>query len=353
MKLRSHIDFPAFIFRQYNPLGELNVAVTISALFDIPDGRSLRAAPEQREIQKSDEYTGPTEPTRHLLRQADFVPYKMGTDVTAIAKAWSPSGTPEKSWLAGIRVASKDKLLRIHGPRDWYYHSKDGWQLTQAGPAESVPLDYYHAFGGKVPINDEDTINVNSFNPLGPGIIDVETADRSGQYMAPQIEDRAVPIESASEEYVPQGLAPIHPAWRFRQQYAGTYDKDWIDTQHPFLPPDFDYHFYNCAHPDMIFKPYLQGNEIIQLANLHPHHKQMHFALPNKHWGTVASYKNGSTVRSAMVLDGVHFELLQTIPKVRITWRAAFPWGRGIDFIDIGQVENPFLQSSETEGTTL
>lgn len=353
MKLRSHIEFPAFLFRQYNPLGEMNVAVTVSALFDIADGRNLSPSADQREIQKSDEYTGPEKPTRHLLRQADFLPYKIGTDVTAIAQAWSPSGEPEISWLAGIRVAAQDKLLRVHGPRAWYYDDKDGWRLTQTEAAISAPLDYYHAYGGKIPVNDEKTEEVHLYNPLGPGIVDGETADKSLQYKAPQIEDQNAPIENIVDEYTPQGFAPIHPAWRFRQQYVGTYDKDWLATQHPFLPPDFDYRFYNCAHPDLIFEPFLQGAEIIQLANLHPHHKQMHFALPDKYWGTVASYKNGTTVRSPMALDGVHFELLQTTPKVRITWRAAFPWGVGIDFVDIGKIENPFLAPAVSEGSSL
>lgn len=353
MKLRSHIDFPAFIFRQYNPMGEMNVAVTISALFDIADGRTLTSATEQREIQKSDEYTGPEDPPRHLLRQADFVPFKMGTDVTAIAKAWSPSGRPEESWLVGIRVASQDKLLRVHGPRSWHYVEKNGWRLTQPEATVSVPLDYYHAYGGKIPVNDETTIEANLYNPLGTGIVDPETADRALKYNAPQIEGQNEPIETVDGEYNPQGFAPIHPAWRFRQQYVGTYDQNWLETQHPFLPPDFDYRFYNCAHPDLIFDPYLKGNEIIQLANLHPDHKQMHFSLPDKYWGTVASYKNGTSVRSPMALDGVHFELMQTTPKVRLTWRAAFPWGVGINFVDIGKIDNPFVAQTMPSGEPL
>lgn len=346
MKLRSHIEFPGFIFRHYNPHGELIVCATVSALFDIVGGAELSASAEQRDSQLSDEYLETEAETDHLLRQSDFVPFKLGTDVTAIACSYAPDGGALPAWQAGIAVGEYEKLLNIHGPRSWAHDRKNGWRLTPSAPAQMVPVDYFHAFGGRIMGGTEPSNDVYALNPLGPGVLNDKFADKGAAYPAPQVDSPRQPITTPFEDYTPEGLAPIHPAWAFRQRFAGSYDETWVQTQHPFLPPDFDYHFYNCAHPTLTFGPYLEGTEYIRVAHLHPAFPQMGFFLPHRFFGAVASYRDASTLRSPMALDGVHLELLEEQPKLRLTWRIAFPWKTGIRFIDIGDV--PLDSTSES-----
>lgn len=338
MKLRSHIDFPGFLFRQYNPHGELNVAATVSALFDIVDGINLSPSAEQRDIQLVDEFSIFDGETDILLRQADFVPFKTSTDVTALAISSSPGAQARPSWQAGIGIDGYEKVLNVHGPRNWQHIRKHGWHLSQSEPVASVPIDYVRAFGGPIITDGVETGDVHQFNPLGPGVLSEKQSNTDLLFAAPQIEDQRAPIADPFRDYLPEGLAPIHPAWAFRRRFAGSYDETWLETQHPFLPPDFDYRFYNCAHPTLSFGPFLSGAETVRVANLHHIFAQMSFTLPGLAFGAVATYRDKSTVRSHMALDGVHLELLEDMPRLRLTWRAAFPWKSGIRTIDLGKV---------------
>ncbi|WP_319518211.1 DUF2169 domain-containing protein [uncultured Martelella sp.] len=133
----------------------------------------------------------------------------------------------------------------------------------------------------------------------------------------------------------PQGFAPVTPVWRFRQQYAGTYDESWLETRHPFLPFDFDYRFYNCAHPDMIFSPFLKGGERVELVNLHPEQKRIVLKLPTLSPTAIATRENGTETHAGLNLDGVHFNLVAKPPTLRLTWRRAFMWQDGISRITL------------------
>jgi hypothetical protein len=64
-----------------------------------------------------------------------------------------------------------------------------------------------------------------------------------------------------------------------RERYAGTFDKAWRAERSPKMPADFNYRFYNGAHPDLQVKGFLAGNEPVELINLTPE-GHMRFALP-------------------------------------------------------------------------
>ncbi|WP_310621600.1 DUF2169 family type VI secretion system accessory protein [Flexibacterium corallicola] len=342
MELKRHFPFSGMAFRQYDPNGVLHAVVAVSAAYEVFEGRVLRLQDEQPDLLLSDIYTGSEDPPRHLIKQADFIPYKPATDVTVLARAYTPSGEADTEWFVGIKVGDREKVLRVHGPRYWTPSvDGDGWEMGKGKAIKSLPLSYYQAFGGLVPATKplDGAHDCHDFNPLGKGIISVENSPKDKPVRAPQIEDAHIPITDWREDYVPQGFAPLAPVWRFREQYAGTYDTAWIKIQHPFLPADFDYRFYNCAHPDLTFSPHLRGGERIQIANLHPEFKQIALNLPNDILGVVATRLSGTIERKVMTLDGVHFDLLDTIPKLRLTWRISFPWGEGITGFDAGIVQ--------------
>ncbi|MFM2388469.1 MAG: hypothetical protein RLZZ437_24 [Pseudomonadota bacterium] len=348
MKLRSHIAYPAFCFQKYNSRKELLGIVTTSALFDVDEQGVLRDAPTQRPIQLSDEYSPDDGAPPALVRTADFAPYRPATDVTALARAVALSDQPSTSWLVGLMVGQKTLVLRVHGPRYWHHSRWHGWQLSEPEPATSVMLDYRAAYGGPfvVPDGHPKTGEVDIWNPIGPGVLTADTpTDRP--VAAPQIELADDPIINPFKAYKPQSFAPIAPVWRHREQYAGTYDETWIKTQHPFLPPDFDPQFYNVAHPQMRFAPFLRGDELIRTANMFPGRPDLAFYLPAIAFGAVATHGSGLTVRSPLALDGVHLELLGVVPQVRLTWRTSFPWRDGINTMDIGPLE---FQRSQQAG---
>ncbi len=356
MEVNNRLGWNEFIFRQYNSRAELNIVLTTFRVFDIIDGCKLNESEDdQREALLKDEYIGDA-PLVHLFRQADFVPFKPGTDVTAIAQAWAPNGEAQKSWLVELSIARKketiEKQLRIYGSRKWDQKAGGNWVLTEPESASCVPLDYFRAFGGEKidePIVEGAPRNCNIYNPVGPGVIENKKYKPETPFFAPQIEDPNEPILSPMGDYVPQGFAPIAPVWRFRQQYTGTFDQEWLNTHHPFLPENFNYQFYNCAHPDLIVKPYINRHDTIKALNLHPYHKQIEFSMPDVTICAQCTYRNGETKLTFMNVDGVHLELLQTVPKVRLTWRGSFAWRSGIEKIEIGRISESHLQQALTE----
>jgi hypothetical protein len=346
MKLRSHIDYPAFCFQKYNSRKELMGVVTTSALFDVDEYGVLRSSAVQRPIQLSDAYSPDTEGPPALLRTADFVPYRPATDVTVLAHAVAPANQPATSWLVGLMVGQKSVVLRVHGPRHWQHSRWSGWQLSESASTHLVRLDYRAAYGGRLAVPDGHARSgdVDIWNPIGPGVLTSDTPTDQ-PIAAPQIEHADDPIINPFKAYKPQGFAPIAPVWRFREQYVGTYDETWLKTQHPFLPPDFDPQFYNVAHPQLRFAPFLNGDELIRAANMFPGRPDIAFYLPGLAFGAVATHDSGETVRSPMALDGVHLELLGAVPQVRLTWRTSFPWRDGIRTVDIGPLQ--FVPSAQ------
>ncbi len=340
MKLRSHIEFPAFAFQKYNSRKELMAIATVSALFDLGEDEALRPAETQPEILLSDDFRTPDDAPPHLFRTADFAPFRPATDVTALARAIAPDGRPQSSWLVGIMVGDARHVLRVHGPRHWRHAPNAGWRLSAGEPVLEVPLDYYAAFGGDLilPEGHSDAGAVDVWNPVGPGVITPDTP-RNITIAAPQIEHADRPITDPFERYQPQGFAPIAPVWRFREQHVGTYDDTWVKTQHPFLPPDFDPRFYNVAHPALQIDPFLRGDELVRIGNMFPGRPDLVFALPGLAFGAVATHDSGLSVKSPMVLDGVHLDLLGDVPQVRLTWRMSLPWRDGIRFMDVGPLD--------------
>src|SRR5262249_50174895 len=60
---------------------------------------------------------------------------------------------------------------------------------------------------------------------------------------------------------------------------AGTYDEAWKKERWPKLPQDFDFKYWNCAHPDLIAPRFLRGDEEILLAGFDPEGERW-FRLP-------------------------------------------------------------------------
>ncbi|HRK43572.1 MAG TPA: DUF2169 domain-containing protein [Gemmobacter sp.] len=346
MQYVSHIALPGFAFQQYNPKMELTGCVTVSALFDIGRDGACHPAAEQPSIRLADEMIGPETgapetPPQELRHQADFVPCKPATDVTVLARAVSPSGAPEASWLCGLRGAGLEALLRVHGPRLWQCDPAGRIQPGPAQPVTDLALSWRHAWGGReIDADGQLTGEVDAQNPLGAGFARVGAEHALIGLPAPQIEAAYTPItDGAGRGIVPAGLAPVAPVSAWRSGFAGTYDSAWQRTRHPFLPKDFDTRFYHCAPPALRSASWLRGDETFELLNLHPAARHLRMRLPGRAFGAVASYRSGASLRQPLALDGVHFDLLGATPQLRLTWRTSFLWLSGIRQIDLGDLQ--------------
>lgn len=340
MELINRLPFPAMAFRQFDANGDLDCVVAVRGTFVHRQGDSLAIAAKQESFQWEDAYDDDSHASP-LLRQTDLTPEKAGTDITFLGNAYAPDGTAASSWQIGLHVGQISKKLEVHGARFWRpiikekwagFSAKEAkrvlkdWQLTEAELASSVPMCWSKAYGGRVPgTGDPETETPNDVearNPLGCGIVNLDVPVDNPPVAAPQI---TLPGETLDwrKPMEPQGLGLVSPWWRFRQQYAGTYDDAWLNERHPLLPRDFDPHFWQCAHPDLVAEPFLDGSESYALENLHPHFSVAGGQLPGIRLG-VHCGGDDRDEWSLLNLDGVHFDW-RSDSKVMLTWRARFP----------------------------
>lgn len=340
MELINRLPFPAMAFRQFDANGDLDCVVSVRATFLHRQGEPLALAAEQEEFQWEDAYDGDPHAVP-LLRQTDLTPEKVGTDITFLGNAYAPNGAAAKSWQVGLEVGPVSKRLEIHGPRYWQPVIKEKWAgfsareprrvlvdwvLSDSEPAVSVPVCWTKSYGGKVPGTGDpeaDTpADVEPRNPLGCGIVNLDMPDDHPPVPAPQITrpgetmDWRVPTE-------PQGFGLVSPWWRFRQQYAGTYDDAWLADRHPLLPNDFDPRFWQSAHPDLITPTFLNGDETFRLRSLHQQYEIAEGQLPGLTLG-VRIHDGDRDEWHLLSLDGVQFDWRDD-SKVMLTWRTRFP----------------------------
>ena len=342
MGLDNRTPFAAELFRQYNLDGRLNGVVATRGTFDLVPDAVMVLSPQQAPFQWADAYADNPHQSP-LVRPSDFVPYKPGTDITFLGSSYAPKGLAA-TWMCGIRVQGhQERLLRIHGPRSWQPQFTparrtligpmakpqfEGWKLTKAEPVASVEVSWRHAFGGLRPPRSEQATPAepHPFNALGPGLVDPHHSPRDCPLPAPQIEAFNEPILDWRQDYEPQGFEPVPPWWRFRQRHVGTIDENWTRERHPILPADFDYSFYQAAHPSLVFEPWLEGNELIELTNLHPEQAILRTQLPGLSLTARLRRPGQPIAEGPLVLDGVHIDLRNGAPRAFLTWRMSFSY---------------------------
>lgn len=334
MSVDNHTPFPSLAFRQYNLAGDLLGVVVARGTFKLTNGGPLAIDAVQQPLVMSDVYDGDPHQTPQLAC-TDLAPVKPGTDITFIGAAFAPNGVAATSWTCGLKVGPAQKRLRVHGPRFWRAKTRktwrglvdkkkedalDGWELTAGEAVTYVPIDWRFAFGGRT-----DDGEAFERNPVGIGLVDEGLFRERPEWPAPQIEDPDAPIRSVRDRPAPAGFGPLSPFWHDRIQKAGTYDDVWLTERHPLLPLDFDLSFWQAAHPDLVVDPWLQGGEAFELDHLLPGLGVFRGRLPNVGLEVAVDQGSGSW-RSAMMLDGVHFDMRPGVGRVFLTWRISFPW---------------------------
>jgi len=131
-------------------------------------------------------------------------------------------------------------------------------RLTPPLAFERLPLSYALAFGG----------HGYASNPVGVGFAATRRAEVDGR-TAPSLEALDDPIRSPRSQHRPVALGPLGRGWSPRRPLAGTYDATWREHHAPFLPPDFDYAYFQSAPLDQQLA-YPRGGEQLDLYNLSP-----------------------------------------------------------------------------------
>lgn len=262
----NHTPFPARLGTAVGPDRTRSLTAVLAATFSIPDadGAVCEPAPEQLEPQLRPSYSG--ERLRSsILRPADVVPYKPGTDVVLVGHAYAPDG-PVEELTASVKVGSLHKTIVVVGDRQWE-SSTVGLVKSEPQPFERMPLVYERAFGGCPPSQrgaahpDQD-----ERNPIGTGYC-VTSTDAEGMAL-PNLETPDDRIRSWRSVPPVAGFGAIDAHWAYRRCFAGTFDAAWRATQRPYLPLDHDLRFYSAASPGLWSPVSLFGELDVELVRL-------------------------------------------------------------------------------------
>lgn len=318
MELRNFTPFVPLCFesRDHNQI-DFGVAV-LRGTFELVPDKPLRPLQEQEPLVMVDEYHG-GEGQGGLRMENNIAPFKPSTDIHIDADAHSRDGKPRPRWRVGITVGELNRTLTVTGPRAWKRGFLGGWSLTDPVPAATVPLRYEYAYGGTKRL--QTGIEPYRQNPIGRGFINPQQQSDPAFVFAPQIVADHQPDPDFGERCETKGFAPVPPAWSPRLERAGTFDRAWQTTRWPDLPADFDYAFYNSAHPDLIYPGFVQGNEAVRFHNLHPH-STLNARLPGYQLGLLLRREDGQLLALPMNLDTLHFDLHRL--RAYLVWRGVY-----------------------------
>jgi hypothetical protein len=204
--------------------------------------------------------------TTSLKYAAEVHAGKRGTDVALLGHAHAPNERPVPEMFVAIKVADRQKAIRVVGERSWR-PMRGG--ITKPEPFTKIPLVYERAFGGR---HDDGRghVLVEERNPVGVGFRGKRSEPESVACKVPNLEDVNQPLKSFGDRPPPAGFGFVAPAWPSRLRFAGTYDAAWQKDRAPFLPKDFDKRFLNAAAADLVFDRFLEGGEPLSLMGASP-----------------------------------------------------------------------------------
>lgn len=337
MEIYNSTPFTYLPFQSLDAHGAEHYTMVIRGAFKISPNGSLilldkNTEEAKQEIILADTYYGDTA-TSSLHWPTDLVYFKPNSDIHIIgARAYSPKKVQLPSWEVGVTVGTLSASLEVHGSRGWSFHKeKNEWRLTQSIPCNEIELKYEFAYGGTW-----DNGSFFDLNPIGRGCGGHENKE-GVTILAPHITAVGEKPSKFGELTTPIGFAPLPPSWPQRLQYAGTYDEDWEQEQHPLPPRDFKYDFYNSAHPDLIYPGYLNGGEKVVLHGFDPE-EQITFKIPEYCLEVELIEKSGFGRKVPAVLDTLQIEIESK--RVYLVWRIFVPYRQGFLGANIELGEN-------------
>jgi len=191
---------------------------------------------------------------------SDFVPYKPCGEFMVRGTAVRPANAARERFQARVQVGPISKAIDVVGNRNW---TKSFWRFRPGGIAavDRVPLSYRFAHGGPG----------HPGNPIGRGF---ETE------AMPNLEIPGHWIESRRSLAEPAGFGPLDAGWIQRRKRFGSPDAAWVKDHWPWLPPTFDFRFFNAAPADQWCEGYWRGDEELLFENMHPEQPLLRATLP-------------------------------------------------------------------------
>jgi hypothetical protein len=298
-----------------------HLSLVIKGTFDFPEqGQVATRARVQRPLIMADIYEGKPGYSAPLW-ETDFAFRKGKCDVVAQGAAYAPNGQPAERVRIGLRVGHWVKQFDVVGPRQWRTLGPT-ITATKPYPFTRLAFSYDTAFGGP----DRSLVGdgappVYPANPFGYGYATARSGSRLDGLDLPLTEDPADPVTSPFGAHRPMALGPVARVSPDRARYAGTYDQNWIDNHLPFLPPDFDERYYQCAPPDQQIAPPAPFTPVV-IVGLTPRGRE-EFRLPDTALPIRVFRGHKVAINTTLLPDTLAFDT--EARQFTLTWRADAP----------------------------
>jgi len=330
------------------PDGQYILSVILKRSYNIiAEGRCVRAESDQKLFPGDIHFEDPMNSTVRF--EADFVPYKIATDVVLNGKAYAPHGEPIHSLVASLLVDRLRKDILIIGDRVCRYKRLGGIEFTDPQAFVTMELRYENSYGGVDIRSDPNLPSMYPRNHLGKGFIIGKSKSAIDNLPLPNIED---PDNMLSPDMIstghfmywekqpaPQGFGWFSKCWQPRASFAGVMpadrqtEKEMREAYTNVVPPeqrklyeqtqlpDMDFRFFNGASHGLVL-PFLSGNEKIQTINLSPE-REIYFWLPGEHPRIGLDVGTGLS-EPEVVLQTVMIRMEDR--QVDLVWRGAVPY---------------------------
>ena len=297
------------------------LSLVIKATFDFPaPGEVAKRARIQRPLIMADEYGGAPGLSAPLW-ETDFAFRKARCDVVAQGAAHAPGGQPAERVRVGLRVGTWVKQFDVVGPRQWRTLGPS-ITATKPFPFTRLAFGYDTAFGGPDRSRaDEKSPPVFADNPHGLGFATVSAGSRIDGLDLPLTEASDDPVTSPFGAHAPMALGPIARVLPQRVRYAGTYDDNWKDNIFPFLPPDFDERYYQCAPQDQQIAPPAPGTPVV-IVGMTPQGRE-EFRLPDTALPVTIFRRREVALDTTLRPDTLAFDC--EARQFTLTWRCDVP----------------------------
>jgi len=324
MKITNTSPFVAGWTVGFRPDGREIAVIAVKGTFDLetPNGATEPTiAVKQEPLIESDVF-GPDPAYDAPVYENDFGHFKPECDVLLNAQAYAPQGRPSTRVNVAVIVGDCRKVISVVGERRWYKASRT-FGITSATPFVRQPISYDLAFGG-TDVHPAEPTRIETFvkNPVGTGYC--RFSQNLDGMPLPTTEEPGTVVSDPEGDYRPMAFGPIGRNWEPRFRYAGTYDQRWQTEKLPYLPDDFDYHYFQAAPQDQRI-PYPHGGEPIVLANLTPGGR-LESSIPRESvWITVLRSRDRSLEVQAQ-MDTLLIE--PDKGHLSVTWRVNCPLDR-------------------------
>ena len=331
-------------------------SVLVKRTYQIRPGRAMERLPQASPLLRADVYYDDGDPESSTVKfENDLAPYKLKTDVVAIARAYAPGGNPTREMGVGLAVGDYRKVIRVVGDRRCLYRSERAPAFTDPDPFTEMEIRYERAYGGIDMRDDPVRMFPYPRNHQGVGFVLANTREAVEGLRLPNLEDpddlltpeRVVlgEPERWNGQPLPQGFGWFQRTWYPRCSFVGSVpgflDPDEVMREETlglvpqrqialarrFKLPGFDVRFNNGASLGLAL-PHLRGGEIVRLRNL-TRDGALDFYLPSDAPRLMLDIGLGeNTLEPALHTVCIRVEEMEA----DLIWRGAHPYP-GVDWL--------------------